>query len=818
MTDFEKLGVFYLGRTYDVTRGEPGSGLLLYDARDLVTHAVCVGMTGSGKTGLCISLLEEAALDGVPAIAIDPKGDLSNLLLTFPELRPDDFRPWVNEGDARAKGLSTDEFAKQQAELWKTGLAAWGQDGARIARLRAGAEFRIYTPGSTAGIPVSILESFAPPPEAIRSDAELLAERVSTTATSLLALLGVDADPIRSREHILLATLFGTAWKAGRSIDLPDLIQQIQTPPVERVGVMNLETFYPAKERFELAMRVNSLLAAPGFAPWLAGVPLDPGQLLYTPDAKPRVAVMYIAHLSDAERMFFVSLLLNQVLGWIRTQSGTTSLRALLYMDEIFGFFPPVAEPPSKRPLLSLLKQARAFGLGVVLATQNPVDLDYKGLANAGTWFIGRLQTERDRARVLDGLEGAEAGRGKADRAATEALLGGLKSRVFLMHNVHEDAPVVFETRWAMSYLRGPLTREQIKQLTPTMPVSGPVAAAPGATPTIDANDRAAPDGGPLETGQRTTAPTAASAQQMRPVLPPGVPQHFLPVQAPRTANGELTYVPMLYGAATVHFADEKKKLDLARTVAILAPLREGAVAVDWDAAQSAAVQASGLETEPAIPRARFAELPASAAKPGSYEAWAKEFSRWLYQNEAVTVLRSPSTGMLSTPEEGEREFRIRLAGALRERRDAEVARLREKYAAKITSLDERLRRAEQAKVREQQQASQQRLQTTVSTAATVLTALLGRKRMSASTLGRATTAARGAARAAKETQDIARAQETVEALEAQKAELEAQVEAEAAALGDSAAAQTESLEPVRLKPKRGQIAVTLVSLVWVPT
>jgi hypothetical protein len=806
MTDFEKLGVFYLGRTYDVARGEPGSGLLLYDARDLVTHAVCVGMTGSGKTGLCISLLEEAALDGVPAIAIDPKGDLTNLLLTFPELRPDDFRPWINEGDARAKGLSADDFARQQAELWKSGLAAWGQDGARIARLRAGAEFAIYTPGSTAGIPVSILESFAAPPEAIRSDAELLAERVSTTATSLLALLGVEADPIQSREHILLATLLGTAWKAGRSLNLPDLIQQIQTPPVERVGVMSLETFYPAKERFELAMRVNSLLAAPGFAPWLSGVPLDPSQLLYTSDAKPRVAVMYIAHLSDAERMFFVSLLLNQVLGWIRTQSGTTSLRAILYMDEIFGFFPPVAEPPSKRPLLSLLKQARAFGLGVVLATQNPVDLDYKGLANAGTWFIGRLQTERDRARVLDGLDSAEAGKGKADRAAAEAVLGGLKSRVFLMHNVHEDAPVVFETRWAMSYLRGPLTREQIRQLTPEPPAAAPSVAAPAGGP------------GLRETAGALTAVAVSSTQQTRPVLPPGVPQHFLPVPPPQATDGSLTYVPMLYGAATVHFADEKKKLDLARSVTLLAPLREGAVAVDWTAAQPIAVQASALETEPAVPRARFADLPASAAKPGSYEAWAKEFSRWLYQNEAVTVLRSPSTGMLSTPDESERDFRIRLASALRERRDTEVARLREKYAAKVASLTERIRRAEQAKAREQQQASQQRLQTTVSTAATVLTALLGRRRMSASTLGRATTAARGAARAAKEAQDITRAQETVEALEAQKAALEAQVEAEAAVIGDSAAAQTETLEPVRLKPKRGQIAVTLVSLVWVPT
>jgi hypothetical protein len=371
------------------------------------------------------------------------------------------------------------------------------------------------------------------------------------------------------------------------------------------------------------------------------------------------------------------------------------------------------------------------------------------------------------------------------------------------MHNVHEDAPVVFETRWAMSYLRGPLTREQIRLLTPEAPAPAPEAASLRA--------------GAQDAERSLPTRAAASAHEVRPVLPPSVPQHFLPVEVPPAADGELTYVPMLYGAATVHFADEKKRVDLARSVAILAPLREGAVAVDWTAAQPVSVPPAALEVGPAVPRARFAALPASAAKPGSYETWAKEFSRWLYHNEVVTVLRSPSTGQLSTPEESERDFRIRLGGALRERRDAEVARLREKYAPKFTSLSERLRRAEQAKEREQQQASQQRLQTAVSTTATVLTALLGRRRVSTSTLGRATTAARGAARAAKESQDIARAQETIEALKTQQAALEAQFEAEAATLGDSAAAQTELLEPVRLKPKRGQIAVTLVTLAWVP-
>ncbi|HEV8470017.1 MAG TPA: hypothetical protein VGR46_10450 [Candidatus Limnocylindria bacterium] len=465
--DYEKLGQFYLGREYDLEKkSSAGGNLVLYDSKDLVTHAIVVGMTGSGKTGLCIDLIEEAAIDGVPTIAIDPKGDLTNLLLTFPDLRPEDFRPWINEEDAARKGVTPDEYAKQQAELWRKGLESWGESGERIRRLRDAADFAIYTPGSTAGIPVSILRSFAAPPAQLREDTELFRERVSTTATSLLALVGIAADPIKSREHILISTLLSAAWAEGEDVELATLVGRIQKPPMARIGALDLEKFYPEKDRGELAMRINGLLASPGFGGWLEGEPLDVGALYRTPAGKPRVSIFSIAHLSEAERMFFVALLLNEILGWVRSQSGTTSLRAILYMDEIFGFFPPVAEPPAKRPLLTLLKQARAFGVGVVLATQNPVDLDYKGLANTGTWLLGRLQTDRDKQRVLEGLEGAAAAQSASfDRKSMEELLAGLANRVFLMNNVHEDGPVVLESRWAMSYLRGPLTRDQIKVL-----------------------------------------------------------------------------------------------------------------------------------------------------------------------------------------------------------------------------------------------------------------------------------------------------------------------------------------------------------------
>ena len=385
-------------------------------------------------------------------------------MLSFPELRAEDFRPWVNEQDAVLKGLTLDEYAAKQAKTWRKGLAEWGQEPERIARLRASADFAVYTPGSNAGLPVSVLRTFAPPPGTILNDSDLLRERIQTTTTGLLALIGIEADPLTSPEHILIANILESTWSSGKGLDLAGLIHAIQSPPFERLGVMNLDSFFPAKERFGLAMRLNSLLAAPGFESWLSGEPLDINRMLFTDQGKPRLSIFTISHLSDGERMFFMSILLNEILGWMRMQPGTSSLRAILYIDEVFGYFPPVKNPPSKAPLLTLLKQARAFGLGVVLSTQNPVDIDYKGLSNAGTWLIGRLQTDQDKERVLGGLEGAAAGTG-FDRGQAADILSRLGQRVFLLHNVHENEPAIFQTRWVLSYLRGPMTREQIKLL-----------------------------------------------------------------------------------------------------------------------------------------------------------------------------------------------------------------------------------------------------------------------------------------------------------------------------------------------------------------
>ena len=793
MQDYEKLGLFYLGRVYDPAKGKAADDLILYDSKDLVTHAVCFGMTGSGKTGLCTGLLEEAAIDGVPALVIDPKGDISNLLLTFADLSPEAFRPWINEDDARSKGISPEEYARKQSELWKNGLAAWGQDPSRILRLRDAADFAIYTPGSTAGLPVSILKSFAAPDSAIVEDPELLRERVSATATALLGLLGIQADPVKSREHILLATILGDAWKQGRDLDLGTLIQAVQSPQVSRIGVLDLESFYPAKERFELATSLNNLLASPGFGSWLEGEALDIASLLYTPQGKPRISIFSIAHLGDAERMFFVSLLLNQTLSWMRVQSGTTSLRAILYMDEIFGYFPPVANPPSKQPLLTLLKQARAFGVGLVLATQNPVDLDYKGLANTGTWFIGRLQTERDRSRVLDGLESAVGG--GVDRQRMERTLSQLGNRVFLMNNVHEDAPVVFETRWAMSYLRGPLTRTQIKALMG--PRSRAVAASTAVTP-------AAP------------ATMVSSAVAPRPVLPPEVAQYFVPVRGLRPAGAQLIYQPKVLGAAQVRFADATAHVDYPRDLIRMTEIEAGAVAVDWQNSTEPGFTLDELEREPAED-ALFSALPAEAAKARSYAAWGRDLVAWLYGGQTLELFKSSSLGETSQPEESERDFRVRLQQAGRENRDASVEKLRRAYTPKMAALEERIRRAEQAAERERQQASQQKMQAAVSIGATLLGAFLGRKAVSTATMGRAATAARAGSRTWKETQDVGRAVETVEALKEQLSDLEAQFRAETQAIESTLNPATEMFDKVAVKLKKTNIAVRLVALCWMP-
>jgi hypothetical protein len=795
VADFERLGSFYLGRLLR-DDGSVGPEPLLYDARDLTTHAVCLGMTGSGKTGLCVSLLEEAALDGIPSIAIDPKGDLGNLLLTFPSLTAEEFRPWIDVTEAERAGRTPEEHAAATAKLWKQGLAEWGQDGDRIRRLRESADLALYTPGSRVGRPLSVLRSLAAPPAAERASsgelgervapADALADRVGSAAAGILALVGVETDPLQSREHILLVKLIESAWSAGQDLDLAELIRRVQAPPFERVGVFDLESFYPARDRLDLAMRLNHLLASPGFAAWTEGEPLEVARLLHTPAGRPRVSILSIAHLGDRERMFFVTWLLGEVVSWMRAQPGTQSLRALLYMDEVMGFLPPTAAPPSKAPLLTLLKQARAFGLGVVLATQNPVDLDYKALSNAGTWLLGRLQTERDQARVLDGLEGSAAARGGGfERGALERQLAGLGKRVFLLHSVHEDRPVLFQTRWAMSYLRGPLTLEEVARLQPPADSAG---AAPAS---------------------RAPLAEAAGSAGPRPALPAGLEERFVALAGEAPTGARLLYRPALLGVAALRYADAKAGVDHFERVALL---RELDLAASWEGAVEIDAGHLALGAEPAA-GAGFAALPPGLGK-GSGERLAKALATHLAQARPLVLHRSLVTGLVSRPGEAEGAFRVRVREALHERRDAALEKLRARWAPKLARAEQRVRSRGEEVERQRSQRTHEVVGTAISVGATVLGALFGRK-LGSGTVGRATSAARSATRSAREHGDVARASEALAAAEAELRALDAEFQAETAALRE--ASGEGELAELALRPKKTDTQVERVALLWRP-
>jgi len=796
MSEYEKLGLFYLGRNYDLAGAKPTDEAFLYDSADLLTHAVCIGMTGSGKTGLCLDLIEEAAIDGVPVIAIDPKGDIANLLLTFPNLAADEFRPWVSEDDAKRAGVTPDQFAQSESKRWQDGLAAWGQDAQRVRRLKQSAEFVVYTPGSTAGRSVSIVGSLAAPSQSVRDDADSFKERINSTAGPLLAMLGVDTDPLKSREHILLAKILEQSWTEGKDLALSDLIQLIQKPSFNTIGALDLESFFPAKERFAFAMSINNMLAAPGFGSWLKGDPLSIDTFLYNSSGRPKISIFSIAHLSDSERMFFVTILLSQLVSWMRGQSGVTSLRAILYMDEIFGFFPPVANPPSKTPLLTLLKQARAFGLGIVLASQNPVDLDYKGLSNAGTWFIGRLQTERDKNRVLDGLEGAASEAGaKFDRGAMERTLASLGRRIFLVNNVHSDEQKIIESRWALSYLRGPLTKAQIKTL-----MSG----------TRPIERRRATEVEPVKSvGAVASAPPVVQGESaVKPALPPGVEEFFLAA----TKTGELIYKPMVVGVATVRFVDAKAKLDQTSEKVFLVDVMDAPVALNWSDAVEQRFSVNELSSSrPAS--AKYLPIAPAASKAQQYKTWSKDLADWLVSRQKFYLLTSPSSGVYSLANESERQFRIRLGELLSESRDKAVQELRARYATKISSMEMKVMKAQQKLDKEKQQSNQSNMEAAISIGATVLGAFTGRR-----SLGRgAATAAKGAARAVGQNQDIAIAEQTLAAYREQFDQLQTEFAEEMSKVRAQYEARTENFETVAFSPKKANVSVRMVALVWAP-
>lgn len=801
VSEYEQLGKFYLGRKYDLAARDLLDDLLLYNSKDLVTHGVCLGMTGSGKTGLCLTLLEEAAMDSIPAIIIDPKGDIPNLLLQFPDLRGSDFRPWINEEEARKKGISADEFAEKQATLWRNGLESWGQSPDRIRQLHEKAEINVFTPGSNAGIPVSILNSFDVPSAEIMDDREALSERIESTVSSLLSLMGINADPIQDREHILMSNVFQTCWKNNESLTLQSLIGYIQAPPFNTVGVVNVDEFFDAKKRHALSMRLNNLLASPGFDVWLKGVPLDINQMLHAPDGRARLSIFSIAQLNDAERMFFVSLLLNQMLGWMRTQSGTSSLRAMLYMDEIFGFLPPSANPPSKKPMMTMLKQARAFGLGILLATQNPVDLDYKALSNIGTWFLGRLQTERDKLRVLEGLEGAaSSSRTNFDRGKMEQLLAGLASRVFLMNNVHEDGPVTFHVRWTMSYLCGPLARNQIKALMDPKRDQFPVMEhKPGGSGTARLTD------------------TAQKIDSNKPVVSSKIDEYFLPV-LPQFLQAELLYLPAVLRAASVRYSEAKLNLYGQKDYCLLTKIDESTKFFSFTESLSLpdGMDLKHLQRKPHNAK-EFGGLPEIATDAKNYTPLKEEFAQELANQPGLAVWRAPAFNLYSQPGEAEGDFRARLQHAAHEQRDLAIAEVEKQYQKRIEDIESGLEKA-RVKLQEQQaQANAAKASALMSIGSAILGAVFGRGRSNLLSSTRARTVTNSGTRVWKEGSDVERSKEKVQEIEGSLHELDQ----ERTAAKEQAARQfdpaTTPLEVYHLRPLKKNIQVRTVGLAWLP-
>lgn len=816
---------FYLGRAYDSIRQAVTDVKIHYDPADLTTHAVVTGMTGSGKTGLCVVLLEEAALQGIPAIIIDPKGDLTNLLLHFPELAPQDFQPWIDADLARRAGKTVEEVAADASLSWREGLQEWGIPQERIQALKNGAQFAIFTPGSDAGIPVSVLSSLAAPEISWNENREVLREKITSTVTALLGLVGyTDIDPLRSREHILLSNIFENEWSQGKNVELAELVLQIQTPPFENLGAFPVETFFPAKDRMELAMVVNNILAAPAFQTWREGQALNIGSMLFTPDHRPRHNIFYLAHLSDEERMFFVTLLLSAVETWMRTQSGTTTLRALLYMDEIFGYLPPLRNPPSKLPLLRMLKNARAFGLGLLLATQNPVDIDYKALSNAGTWFIGKLQTEQDKNRLLDGLESAAGG---ITRTVFDKLISSLGKRVFVLHNIHAKGPELLQTRSTMNFLAGPITRNRIRELNTLANVDGSAypagqPMAPHATPVAASSPSLMPSVRPTQ----SQPPTAAiQSSNTKPPIPAWIREYFLPQNyslpeafsaAQRQMPAEVIidsviYRPTLLASAEVQILDRKHGVDslITRTLLVKSPEKRGSIR--WEDYPLNGIALDSVETSP-LPTARFSSIDAPLNDVKLMTALQKDFTDWVFRNSSVKARVNQALKVFAGPDISPAEFMKACADAARDARDAEIEKKTAQIDRQLKSLEDKLAREERELVKDEDELSNRKMEE-AGTHIENLTGLFGGRRK-ASRLSSSLTKRRMTQQARA---DVEESKETIKDFNQQIAELQQRREEVMAEINDRWGRVVNEITEVTIAPKKTDVLVKVFGVAWMP-
>ena len=829
---------FYLGRAYDPINKTATTESVFYDPADLTTHAVVTGMTGSGKTGLCITLLEEAALAGIPAIIIDPKGDLTNLVLHFPGLAPQDFQPWIDPEMARRAGKTLDQLAMDAATSWREGLQEWAVTPDQIQALKNAAHYAIYTPGSDAGIPVSVLSSLTAPALAWKENREVLREKISSTVTALLGLVGYDdIDPLRSREHILLSNIFETAWSQGKDVELAELILQTQTPPFDKLGAFPVDTFFPAKDRMELAMVLNNILAAPAFETWREGQPLDIKAMLFAEDGRPRHNIFYLAHLSDSERMFFITLLLSAVESWMRTQSGSGSLRALLYMDEIFGYLPPLRNPPTKQPLLRMLKSARAFGLGLLLATQNPVDVDYKALSNAGTWFIGKLQTEQDKNRLLDGLESASGG---VSRGVLDKLISSLGKRVFVLHNIHAKSPELFQTRWSMNFLAGPLTRTQIPLLNqlagakvsdvredaPDMGMtqpSKPVTATRPSGSVADLTPATVMATAPIP---RSSPPKlAVDGSITKPPIPAWIKEYFLPqnysLPEAFSAAGEtmpaevmiegVIYQPALLASARVRILDRKLGVDseIIRTALVTSLDKRGSVR--WEDSLYAGPSLDNVDTT-SVPSARFGTIDAPLNDTKLMTSLQKDFADWVYRTSSVKARANQALKVFAGPDISQAEFMKACADAARDARDAEIAKKTATIDRQIKTVEDKLAREERELREDEAELSHRKLEE-AGTHLENITGLFGGRRK-ASRLSSSLTKRRMTEQAKA---DVEESLDSIDEFKRQLAELQKRREEVVAELNEKWGQIVGNTSEVTVAPKKTDVFVSLFGVAWMP-
>jgi len=832
---------FYLGRLFDPKTAKLTATNLNYDSADLTTHAVVTGMTGSGKTGLCIALLEEAALNSVPAIIIDPKGDLTNLLLHFPELLPQDFQPWIDPEVVRRANKTQEQASMEAATAWRNGLQEWGMSPERILDLKNSVDFAIYTPGSDSGIPVSVLSSLDAPGLDWDENREVLRERITSTVTALLGLVGMnDLDPIRSREHILLSNIFEEHWSKGQGIDLTELILQTQTPPFDKLGAFPVDTFFPPKDRMELAMTLNNILAAPAFEAWREGQSLDIQALLFKEDGTPRHSIFYLAHLSDGERMFFTTLLLSAVETWMRTQKGSTSLRALLYMDEIYGYLPPTANPPSKHPLLRMIKQARAFGLGLLLATQNPLDLDHKALSNTGTWFIGKLQTERDKNRLLDGLESLAGG---FSRAEMDKLISSIGKRVFVMNNVHEKNPILFQTRWVMNFLAGPMTRTQIRDLNKLVGAGEAAARQPKATPVSAPKVTATPP--PVDHVQPVVVPTAVSAQPKtqtpprsmasasstsngsltKPSLPAGIREYYLPqnYSLPEAFNASgktqayganiqgVVYRPVLLASAQIRVLDRKYGVDVEVTKTALVESLDRRGIIRWEDFPYAGPGLDKLESGP-VPSSKFGTIEPPLNDSKLMTSLQKDFTDWVFRNSAVTARANAALKVFAGPDVSQADFMKACADTAREARDAEITKKTSALDKKIKTLEDKLYREERELREDETELQNRKMEEYGTHAENVISLFAGsrstRKLSSSLSKRRMTENAKA---------DVEESMQSIKQMQQQLSDLQREREDMAREITDKWGSIVSEISEVTINPKKTDVYVNIFGVAWKP-